>query len=254
MNEEQLLKIKSALNSLNIPHKFIGVIPFSHEITSDEPLEGVNYLPYGSTLLTKLATEKNWVGCYFNLSKFTYEIWNYHRNDMLNDGVYTIDEAIEVLSNVEPDSHLFTRPCEDLKQFSGTVIQADECVAWFKDAKECASSGSYQLSGDTKVIISKPKNILMEWRWFVVNSRVISGSIYRRNGQLFKQRETDQEVIDEAQRFATKWLPHKNCVMDLCLLDTGELKVIEFNCINSSGFYENDVESVINALWMDFVN
>jgi hypothetical protein len=55
-------------------------------------------------------------------------------------------------------------------------------------------------------------------------------------------------MIDEAQELANKWLPDQCCVMDLALVED-ELKVIEFNCINSSGFYDHDVDAIFKALW-----
>jgi hypothetical protein len=39
--------------------------------------------------------------------------------------------------------------------------------------------------------------------------------------------------------------------MDLALVD-GEMKVIEFNTINSSGLYDHNTEAIILALWEDF--
>jgi len=50
--------------------------------------------------------------------------------------------------------------------------------------------------------------------------------------------------------FADKWLPNRNVVMDLALVDN-ELKVIEFNCINCSGFYNHDVRKIFDALYME---
>lgn len=250
MNEEQLNKMKSALSCLEIPHQFVGVIPFSREITSDVPLEGTNYLPYGSTLLTTLTP--HWRGNYFIRENFHYRKWNSLRDDMLNDGVYTVAEAIEFFKEQPKDSVWFTRPCEDLKHYSGQTIEAEEGAAWLQDALGCGSSGTYKMEPDMEIIVARPKEILMEWRWFIVNHRVISGSVYRRKGQLFKKKETSQEVIAEAQEFANKWTPHRNCVMDLGLTADGQVKVIEFNTINSSGFYDNDVAAVIAALWEDF--
>jgi ATP-grasp domain, R2K clade family 3 len=66
---------------------------------------------------------------------------------------------------------------------------------------------------------------------------------------LFNQEQLDPEVIAEAQAFADKWLPLDCIVMDLALLTTGEVKVIEFNAINSSGFYACDVKKIFKALW-----
>lgn len=123
-----------------------------------------------------------------------------------------------------------------------------ECVDWFKDAMSLPpESGTYAIDPEMLVIISEPKNILAEWRWFIVNGEIVDGAMYKNRGQLVKVYETDKQVIEEAQKFADGWLPNMNCVMDLALTERG-LKVIEFNCINSSGFYNHDVNKIFKSL------
>jgi hypothetical protein len=253
MNNIALGQMSSALSDLKIPHKFVGVIPFSHEITSDEPLVGREYLPYGSTLMTTLTMRDglNWRGNYFIPETFRAEAWLKNRDDMLNQSSCTITEAVDFLKTVSANEEYFTRPCEDLKQYSGQVMKAGELHDWLIDAMECESSGSYKLAPETKIQICKPRNIQAEWRWFIVDGKVVSGSMYRREGVLFKKNEQDIATMYEAHELAQKWLPHRNCVMDLALVDN-ELKVLEFNTINSSGFYDHDVESIVSALWEDF--
>src|ERR1035437_1176647 len=95
MNDNSLTKIKSAVDKHNIPHKYVGLIPFSHEITSDEPLVGTNFLPYGSTLMTTLTgpNELAWDGNYWDPNSFRSEVWNVVRDDMLNAGDVTMTIA-----------------------------------------------------------------------------------------------------------------------------------------------------------------
>lgn len=83
MNPEQLAATNAAVE--HIPHEFVGVIPFSHEITSNEPIVGQDYIPYGSTLLTNLALDLGWKGLHFSLETFNYQAASDNRSDMLND-------------------------------------------------------------------------------------------------------------------------------------------------------------------------
>lgn len=250
MNEEQLHQVKKAVEPY--PHQFVGMIPFSHEITSDKPLIGQDYIPYGSTLMTTVASQGlGWKGLFFDLSRFNYEAALCARIDMLNNRVMTLKLAIRELDRViqeDPTRLVFTRPSADLKQFSGQVIEAEKCRDWFVDMMECATSGTYKLDAGTKVVLCDPQPIKAEWRWFIVGGKVVSGSMYRAHNQLRKERVTEQAMIDEAQKFADDWLPSPCCVMDLALVGD-ELKVIEFNCINSSGFYDNDVNAIFKALY-----
>lgn len=248
MGFDQLNLVKEAV--LAFPHQFVSLIPFTHEIISDDPLDD-NTIPYGSTLLTTVGyTHYNWSGLYFDLINFNYDASLRNRRDMLNDGIVVpIEEAIRILNECPPHQEWFVRPSLDLKQFSGMVIEAKECADWFVDAMMCDSSGSYKMQPDTRVVLATPKIIQAEWRWFIVDGKVVSGSMYRSRGQLVKKRETDRGVIAEANELAKGWLPNACCVMDTALLVDGDVKVIEFNCINSSGFYDHDAKAIFSELY-----
>ena len=184
----------------------------------------------------------------FDYDNFNYETSVKHRSDMLNDDIIlSASEVIPMLESSTVDTW-FIRPALDLKHFSGQVIDRTECITWLKDAMQCASSGSYQINNDLKIVLAVPKNIQAEWRWFIVNGKIVSGAMYRCRGQLVKIRELDKEVIDEAQKLADGWLPHRNCVMDTALVDD-KLSVVEFNCINGSGFYGHDVNIIFKELY-----
>lgn len=250
INEEQLLKIKDSVDKY--PHEYVSVLPFSHEIKADGPIEGIDYIPYGSTLFVNLAYELKWKGLYFDKDKFTYKEALKNRTDMLNDNVMTAEEAVKFIRHQDQDKNWFIRPSEDLKQFAGMVKNGRECADWLQDAMLLDSSVSSRLNPTTEVVVSKVKDILGEWRWFIVGGKVISGSMYRNSGMMHQEIVTSKDLIDEAQRFADVWLPHENCVMDMALIsgpNGAELKVIEFNGINASGFYANDVKAVFDALW-----
>jgi hypothetical protein len=248
INNDHLLEVQYATQGM--PVEYVGVIPFQDEITSEEPLVGVNYIPYGSTKFTRLAHERGFVGNCFN-ENMNYRTFLENRDDMLNNGVFKLDEAIEYLSQVSGDRMFFTRPNKDLKEFVGMVERADKLIEWFQNAQITESSVCVQFNKDIEVVLSEPRDIQAEYRWFVVGGKVISGSMYKYKDRLHKVRVTEIEAIDEAQAFADKWLPHDTCCMDLCLVDD-EVKVVEFNCINSCGFYDNDVQAIFKALWERF--
>lgn len=254
MNEAQLQAVMSATKCY--PHQFVGVIPFTREITSNYPIEGVDYIPYGSTLFTDIANELRWRGLHFDDDTMTYAAAVKNRKDMLNDEmIMPASEAYEFLFEDfknNPSGHWFMRPDADLKQFSGYVdsnVELGQHLSSMMMSHQRGEVGSYAMSPSTKVVLAEPKVIDAEWRWFIVGGKIISGSMYRAHGQLRKLRELDQEVIDEAQNLADAWLPMDCVVMDTALVRGRFVKVVEFNCINSSGFYDNDVDAVFKALW-----
>lgn len=254
LSNELLERVRLAVEGL--PHTWVGLIPFSREITSNEPLEGIDHIPYGSTSFVEETHRLGWKGLSFDEEQFSYKMAKAHRIDMLNgDYILPAVLAARLLGQFNKTSPIFMRPAHDLKQFSGAVYTVEEAADFLIDAMKCASSGSYHIPMDLDIMISQPQNILAEWRWFIVGSQVIDGSMYRRNGQLHKEHVTvgdlltDAGVFKDAQKFAEKWLPSPCCVMDTCLLANGATKVVEFNCINGSGFYDHDIKKVMHAWW-----
>jgi hypothetical protein len=153
---------------------------------------------------------------------------------------------------------LFVRPVLDLKTFAGGV----STVKQIKEHMASTQVENYSFDADTMVSIAEPVNLLGEWRFFVVNGKVIDGSQYRKHLRLYKNRVTSERLLQLAQEKADLWLPHQTCVMDLALLNQvpnkqlndihDQLKVIEFNCINSSGFYDNDIPKIVQAINRSF--
>lgn len=249
MADVQLERVRKAVAPF--PHAFVGLIPFSRVFTGEVDVRDTSHIPYGSTLMSTLGLEYGWRGLHFNLDTFNYRAALEHRDDMLNSNVMKISDAIAYLGDIattDPEREMFMRPSHDLKQFSGQVIGAREACDWLQDAMQCESSGSYRLEVDTEIVVCEPQNILAEWRWFIVGGKIIDGSMYRRQRQMYQRAETDTRVIEEAQKLAHVWLPDTCCVMDTALVGDS-VKVIEFNCINSSGFYQNDPTRIFNALW-----
>lgn len=222
------------------------VLPFTEKIelsSADEDI-GKFVVPYGSTKLTKLSGLRSWLGL-FHGSAFSTVEWNLRRDDMLNQDaqVMAVDQAVPWLEALDPRQPIFIRPCSGFKDFSGGEVDASEALGWMKNKQ----AGNHQLSSGMMVSIAPAKNIRSETRWFVVGGKVIDGSTYRVRGQRHSGHITNPEDIAVAQQYADKWLPSECCVMDLAETDEG-IKVVEFNCFNSSGFYAHDISAVVKAM------
>ena len=152
INQSSLLEISYAVEKY--PHEYIGVLPFSHEITSENGIEGDEFIPYGSTTLTMVAHELKWKGCHFDLENFDYYEASKNRDDMLNAEEFLyVEDAIAFLQKKPDQQQWFIRPTKDLKQFTGQLMDAKECWEWLTDAMLCESSGSYKLEKDTMVVL-----------------------------------------------------------------------------------------------------
>ena len=246
LSNSMLLAVKEAVSDL--PHQFVGLIPFSREITSNQPIVGLDHIPWGSTSFVETTYALGWKGLSFDPHTSSYEVCCENRNDMLNSGnILPAGTMIKFLQTLDPGWQIFMRPAHDLKQFTGALYLVQEAINFLKDAMSCTSSGSYKVDPELLIVMNWPQDIIAECRWFIVGGQVIDGSLYRCKGELFKSHVDDAYLQLMAQTLADKWLPDPCCVMDLALLKEGETKVVEFNCINGSGFYDHNIKKVMTA-------
>lgn len=244
ISKQQVDEVIDIFQNNEIPFEAVDVIPFSDtiEIKSNDPFK----IPYGSTSLSNFAYKNNWKGIFFN-ENFKTSVWIKNRNDLLNSDcrIFTVEEARNVMLT-EDAREWFVRPDNDLKEFAGARMFTCEFNEWMDNM---SGANGNLLHEKTSIVVAPVKKISAEWRWFIVNGKIIDGSIYRLRGVLHKQHEDDPDVYAEVQELVDIWLPHETCVMDTALVED-QLKVIEFNCLNCSGFYDHDIEKIILAITM----
>jgi hypothetical protein len=97
------------------------------------------------------------------------------------------------------------------------------------------------------VIVSPVKAIYREYRLFVVNRKVVTGSVYRVGGRAEISADVEEYVLEYARKVIDRWIPAESCVIDIGLTEHG-LQIIEFNNINSSGFYASDVAKYVDSI------
>ena len=258
LNDNQIRLVSNAIQACGSHLVHVEVPAFSTEIVGDHGIEGTNVIPYGSNSMMKAAQKLAWDGLFFSEYNFRTDQWIQNRDDMLNRDAHGMtisrlitdfDDYVRGLREVEdPDPQqkkrwenylekdYFIRPRDDTKYFTGVCVKGRDIPNHFRH---------YDKS--VRVSLASSKEIDMEWRYFVVGGKIIDGSIYKFEDRPFFKHETDRDVLEEAQTFADQWLPHETCVMDLAL-NKGKLKVVEFNCINSTGFYNHDIPKVIAAI------
>lgn len=236
----QTLPLVQALRGLGEPLLDVCIAD-GEFITNFDHWVGNRIIPYGSTQLVEMALLAGWKYLFFDRARFRVDAWRAHPKMLNWDAeIMTLSQAKQIACS---RGKWFIRPLHDLKQFHGHVIDAAELVQWVTRLEQ----GDCEVKGDTKVALSSPKEIQMEWRYFIVGGRIVTGSSYRFKGQPHQKREIDVDVIAEAQAMADLWLPHECCCMDVALVD-GEPRVIEFNCLNASGFYDHDIEAFARAV------
>jgi len=143
------------------------------------------------------------------------------------------------------DKQFFIRPVKDLKEFTGDVMEFQDVVRWEQKIRYLPGcDNNPTLTPATEIAVSEPVGIAHEWRLFIVDGKVSSGSHYRSYMKLEVKAGVPENVRQFAEEMCKTWTPEKVFVMDVGE-SAGNLYVIECNCFNSSGFYQSDIDRII---------
>ncbi|MFZ6712910.1 ATP-grasp domain-containing protein [Undibacterium sp. TC9W] len=230
-----------ALDSLEVAYTSVTIKPGTYDLEPDVNLTGKVYV-CGAIKLARIANERGWLPGSLLNENFNFNVWQQHLgSELLNHAVGT-----GKLADIDTTRYkqFFIRPMEDNKAFDGTVIDNEMLADWRSDP---AKNNLLKLD----VMVSPVKDIYREYRLFVVNGRVVTGSLYKMAGRPQVSADLDDEVLMYAQTIISKWTPAQAFVMDVCLSEDS-YKVIEFNNINSSGFYASDVLKYVDAIQQAF--
>lgn len=228
-------------------HRYAPVVipPFTEDIPQLEHDGPVIF--YGSARLTvAIAADNPWTpGVFFDEEMFTPSAYaKAYGQHMLNaDAIWTTLRAVDHTTLASQD-RWFIRPDHDGKSFAGGVMTSEELLSW-RAKLEAAET---VISLDAPVVLATVKPLEREWRLFLVDEKVVTGSQYRRG----EERELDNalaaDLIAFAEARAQTWSPDRAFVMDIAKLADGSYKIVELNGINSCGFYAADVTRFVESL------
>ncbi len=134
------------------------------------------------------------------------------------------------------------RPNSPLKPFSGRTLSIEEL------SLNALDYGFYYEDKDLDIIVTPKQELGDEFRYIVINDKVISGSGY--------DAETRTEIPADPK--GLNWLyaqeivnniepPESIYVMDLCLVEE-ELKLLELNPFSGADLYACNRESIVNSI------
>ncbi|MBD1863731.1 MULTISPECIES: ATP-grasp domain-containing protein [Trichocoleus] len=245
-NEIGFERLLQAINLRSLPFEIIKIIPFSHDFVSEPHITEDAVIVSGSTALSKIAMERGWKPGAFLNDNFDFSVWKEaYKGLLLNE-----DGTIEEFGKLDPKEPIFVRPCSDHKTFAGFIIEPDKLQAW-QEQIFGISDGYATLTPETLVLSATPKLIYEEYRFFVIDGQVITGSLYKAGDHLRYSQDCDEEARAFAESAAQVWQPDRAFVIDIATTPNGP-KIIEINCLTSSGFYEADVDCLVGALEKSF--
>ena len=244
-NEKSFDDLCNVINRLMLPHTFIDVVPFSHEIIPDIGIISNPIICMGSTSLAFIAKEKGWSpGAFWNDDFNYYEYIKMYGSNMLNDA-----SLICKFEDIPEDmGEFFIRPNMDLKAFSGTKMTKEEVIDWKHRIIKLREESTFAtVTPETLVVVAPLKKIMQEYRFFVVDGKVITGSRYKVGDRVIYSEVIDQNLINYTQMIADIWVPSQFCAIDIAYC-RGEFKVLEVNCATSAGMYAADVFKIVEAI------
>lgn len=198
-------------------------------------------------LMRYIQTHRRWVPggwCTFpNLSCSTYYAYFgaylVNRNYTMLPIAEAIRESNSIFSTYGREGSVFVRPDSVDKSFGGRVCDADSFARFLTPFARDPTS---------LIVVAEPRFIEREWRLFIANSRMVTGSQYR----VAHKTQVGPEVPDEVQQFArdvlarVAWRPDPLFVMDVGETKDG-LHIVELNSFSCSGQCACDLEAYVKT-------
>lgn len=247
--DPKVIEIKNNLNRLDISYTNCKVIPFSEdeiEFEDDNTYESLKnefIFVYGSYTLARISK------LYFSPASFISpnlsidNLYLHYGNEMFNS-----DMVVGSINDIDAiDNKFFIRPTEDTKSFCGEVVTREWYNEWKKKIMDTPLENYSTITKNTKISMARIKQIDQEVRCFVIDDKVVTASQYKQNGSPFFHPHVDDYIIDYVNNVIKTWKPDDAFCMDIALTN-GIPKILETNCINSSGLYCIDTQKFIMAI------
>lgn len=232
------------LSRMDIPFEIVKAVPFVGDLLPvPKPTRELVFAIGSYSMVLATRDRYGWSpGCFSN-ADYDYAVWsNRWAGYCLNEGGTTCKFG-EV---PDRDGEFFIRPSADSKAFSGMVTSPNEFREWQHKVLNLGETYT-ELDHNTLVVVADPKPISAEYRFVIIDGKVITGSLYKSGYTVLYRECQEDDVIEFAQKMADIWSPSRGFVLDLAR-SNGELYVLEMGCMNAAGLYDCDVQKLVMAV------
>lgn len=239
----------TVINESGFHVEALCVIPFSHQPADPVPNITGPCLVYGSSGLLKFAHQAGWKPAGWDGPQFEVEFVNERLGNLAlnHDAILTVwSDALSVVQ-AKGWKKVFIRPNSETKDFPGQIFEVVELASWIGKLEHA----QYFENNDNAVVVAPIKDIRREWRAFVVNGDLVSMCQYAVSGSYKPALEVPTELKEFLYKILGKFQPAPCFVADVAEVSIDEqwhLRVIEFNSINSAGFYLCDIKTLIKKM------
>lgn len=147
---------------------------------------------------------------------------------------------------------LFFRPSSGLKPWTAGVFNRPNFDSMWFWAEEYSEP-------ESPVVISTPKNILMEWRFVCAKGEVVSGCQYEKDHEFTPAPGYPEAAKELALEISTVYQPDPMFMVDICQASDDKYYLMEINSFSCGGLYACSLESVVEKAselagteWVEF--
>lgn len=195
-------------------------------------------------------------GIYLTLENYEcYKYYGFFGEHLLNSN-YMMMGLNDVLRNKNRifgrfgTDKIFIRPSNGYKSFPGQLLPYTN----FDQEFDIMSKSYGGLDMDVLTVVSPAVEINEEYRFIVVDGKVVSGSLYmdennRKSWSAYYDRGCEDSYAWQfAEEMAKIYQPDKAYTIDVCELPSGEYKLIELNSFCCGSMYGNNYDAVVKAV------
>lgn len=211
-----------------------------------------NKIPAGPVLLhssiqycKQILQRDHHPGAIASFANFECQAWLAHwGSDRYVNSSYQILPLAELSRRVmnpgDLNSQLFMRTVGSNKGLSGAVYKSEEVanLAYFQ-RKYCIDDPSML------ILFDRVRSIKAEWRLIVSGNDILTGSLYKREGEPVYEAGYPEGVSQLAKHFlAESWQPDPIYTLDICQ-SGGQYWLMEINAFSCSALYDCDPAPVV---------
>ena len=201
-------------------------------------------------LARQLRKKAKWIpGVYYNVPKYECIAYYAHLGKYLVNGNYIMLPFGELLRQKEflfehlsCDRAIFLRPSRGDKIFTGQIVYKEK----YEDTIDRFGFG--QIDPEEVVVVAEPRNIAAEWRFIVVDGKIITGSQYKENDRVAIAAGYPVEAFDLASRIVCEYNHDQAFVVDICLTKSGIYALMEVGCFSCAGLYQCDRDVIVKSV------
>lgn len=149
----------------------------------------------------------------------------------------------DIYAKFGKEALIFIRPDSGDKTFTGQLLDLQDFDKFGED------NVRYNVSDDTIVVVSTPKNIIGEWRFIVSREKIISYSLYVYQKQRTHVYGAPRQAIDLVNDIIKNGkLPADICAVDIAQDSDLNCWLLEFNSFNSCGLYASKKHDIVKEV------